>query len=504
MYQISISTMTPEAIMRKQAFKRLRPRNTMTEAKTGLPVGNGWSQCQPAGDPLIYDLYTQADFMREYEVNAHKINSLKYYPDILFGASKTKITQKIRSRVSIGFQQRIHTKRLTALIGNNVSMRLIKSGGGKTDTLTRFRDGWEEKDMEIAVHEAISADGKTGDCAVCFYLSNGKTGWRTFSYENGDTLYPHYDPATGELALFGRLYSTLADDGKCADYLDVWDTVNYMRYRRDPENGGWAIDMRPEPHKFAECPVAYHRYGNPFWTPSQDLIDAYELALSQFCENNAAYALRILYTMGQTMEVKASIDGTPQRIDSPDPNSKVGFLEPADASNSFTQQLSIMERDIMRSSFAVETPEIKSGADMSSLTVKMLFADTYLKALEDSQNYQKFLSRITRLFKYGYGVETEKVTELSQFKVKAELAPFIFMSETEIVNSIVQLVGSGVMSRRTASEIAYESGYGTADEWDRIINEAHDEYAVTQNVAQAQSLDVVTDARKEGQNGKQS
>lgn len=504
MYSISISTMTPEAIMRKQAFKRLRPRNTMTEARMELPVGRENTQYLPIGDPLMYDIYTQADFMREYEVNAHKINSLKYYPDILFGASKTKITQKIRSRVSIGFQQRIHTKRLTALIGNNVSMRLIKSGGGKTDTLARFRDGWEEKDMEVAVHEAISADGKTGDCAICFYLSDKKTGWRTFSYENGDTLYPHYDPMTGELAIFGRLYSALADDGTYAEYLDVWDTTDYMRYKKDHESERWTIDLIPQKHNFLECPVAYHRYGNPFWTPSQDLIDAYELSLSQFCENNAAYALRILYTMGQTMEVKASIDGTPQRIDSPDPNAKVGFLEPADASNSFSQQLSIMERNIMRSSFAVETPEIKSGSDMSSLTVKMLFADTYLKALEDSQNYQKFLSRITRLFKYGYGVETENLTEMSQFKVKAELAPFIFMSETEMVNSIVQLVGSGAMSRKTASEIAYESGYGTADEWSRIINEAHDEYAATQTSAQAQSLDVVENARKEAEDGKQS
>lgn len=497
MYKASITTMTPDAIMKKQAFKRMKPRDTMGNADSKMPTGNASSIDRTFSDPLVYDIYSQADFMREYDVNSHKINSIKYYPDILFGESKNKITQKIRSRVAIGFQQRIHTKRLTALIGNNVSMRLIRSGesiGKQQDMLAVFREGWEEKDMEVSMNEALSADGKTGDCAVCFYLSNSRLGWKTFSFENGDILYPHYDPLSGELALFGRLYSMEDDSGESTNYLDVYDENYYMRYRQG-EGTQWEVDVEPTLHGFTECPVAYHRYGNPFWAPSQDLIDGYELALSQFCENNAAYALRILYAMGQSMDVKASIDGTPMRIDSPDPNAKVGFLEPADASGSFGEQLKILESNIMRSSFAVETPEIKSGADMSSLTVKMLFADTYLKALEDSQNYQKFLARTVRLFKYGYGIETGKVSDMTKFKVKAEFAPFIFMSETETVNSIVQLVGSGVLSRKTASEIAYESGYGTADEWDRLINEAHEEYMASQS--QKQDLNVISNARQE-------
>lgn len=500
MYKVAISTMKPDAIMRKPAFKRLRPKETMAEANAKMPIGNRTSLDSTVSEPLIYDVYSQADFLREFDINSHKINSIKYYPDILNEKAGHKITQKIRSRTAIGFQQIIFTKRLTALIGNNVSMRLIKSGSSgrrQQDTLAMFREGWEEKNMEVAMHETLSSDGKTGDCAVCFYLSDRKLGWRTFSYENGDILYPHFDPMTGELALFGRLYSMPDDNGNLTDYLDVYDRTSYMRYRKS-KVFGWKVDVEPVLHGYQECPVAYHRNGNPFWYQSQDLIDSYEVALSQFCENNAAYALRILYALGQSMEVKASLDGTPMRIDSPDPNAKIGFLEPADASNSFVTQLKTMEKDIMRASFVVDTPEIKSGADMSSLTVKMLFADTYLKALEDAQNYQMFLARTIRLFKYGYGIETGKVSDMEAFRVKAEFSPFIFMSETETVNSIVQLVGSGVLSKQTASEIAYESGYGTADEWDRIINEAHEEYAAAQD--QAQSLDVVNNARSGGGN----
>ena len=500
MYTISISTMKPGDIMVKPAFKRLRPREAMSEANAKMPLGNRTSNDRTALESPVYDIYSQMDFLREYDINSHKINSIKYYPNILIKGMEKKITQKIRSRTAIAFQQRIHTKRLTALIGNNVSMKLIKSAaslGKQQDNLSWFREGWEEKNMEVAMHNAVSADGKVADCAVCFYLSDKRLAWRSFDYEKGDILYPHFDPMTGELALFGRLYSSMDDSGQSTNYLDVYDKTSYMRYKQT-DNGKWSVDVSPMPHGFLECPVAYHRKGMPFWSASQDLIDSYELALSQFCENNAAYALRILYALGQSMDVKASLDGTPQRIDSPDPNAKVGFLEPADASASFAAQLDIMEKNIMRSSFAVETPEIKSGADMSSLTVKMLFADTYLKALEDAQDYQLFLTRVVRLFKYGYGIETGKVSDMESLKVKAEFTPFIFMSETETVNSIVQLVGSGVLSKQTASEIAYESGYGTADEWDRIINEAHEEYVASQK--QAQSLDIINNARNGGGN----
>ena len=105
----------------------------------------------------------------------------------------------------------------------------------------------------------------------------------------------------------------------------------------------------------------------------------------------------------------------------------------------------------------------------------MLFADSYLKALDDAMRYQIFLDRATALFKYGYGVEVKHRSDYNKFRIKAELLPFVFMSESETVAALVQLVGSGVLSKQTASEIAYNSGYGTADEWNRILDEAHAE-----------------------------
>lgn len=497
----SINAMTPEQIMRKKPFS--------------VPIPPGVIGTVPIiGRSAVYtipnlgvqrELRTQADFVQQYYPSSHMINHLKYYPNTVYINRESGAYQaKIRSRIAIGFQSRILEKRADALMGNNVGMRLISNATDKKaiDQLAFFREGWEDKDMEVAIHNAIRGDYQTADTAVYVFMSDGKVHWRVFSYKDGDELFPHYDSLTGELTLFGRSYQQTDWDGNTHMYLDVVDKEFFVTYRQKDNNEGWTMEGKPKKHGFPICPVAYHRSEEgPVWSFSQSLIDGYEVAISQFSENNAAYALRILYTLGGEMDIYTNTDGTPNRIDSPDPNAKVGFLEPAQgADGAFASQLAIMEKNIMRGSFAVETPELKSGADLSSRTVKMLFADSYLKALSDSMEYQQFLNRITYLFKYGYYVEKGKGSDVDSFKVKAYLDPFIFMSENDIISAIQMLVASGCMSRKTATELAYNIGYSSPDEINRITQEAHDELVAESKAEQAkiqnQTHNPVNDSRK--------
>lgn len=480
----SIGKMTPEQIMRKKPFSVPIPAGV-----AGItPIINP----QPTGvvtlENIQREVRTQSDFVREFYPSSHKINHIKYYPNTLFLNRKTGAYQaKVRSRIAIGFQERILTKRKEALLGNNVGMRLISgaSDQGMIDTLAFYREGWEERDMEVAVNNAIRDDFLTADSAVYIYMDNREVRWRVFSFSSGDTLYPHYDSMTGELALFGRLYNQEDWDGKTNTYLDVVDKTHFVTYAKSEDGEGWEMEGEPQPHGFPVCPVAYHRSDlGPVWGASQSLIESYELAISQFAENNAAYALRILYTLGGEMEIMSNTDGTPNRIDSADPNAKVGFLEPAQgADGAFAKQLEILEKNIMRGSFAVETPEIKSGADMSSRTVKMLFADSYLKALSDSMEYQGFINKIASLFKFGYFLENGRVNEVRGFKVKTYLDPFIFLSENDVIAAIQQLVAAGCMSRKTATELAYNIGYSSPDEVARLLQEAHDDLMAEQVAA---------------------
>jgi len=510
----TITTMKPEQILRKAAFKRIKPTAERNPAGLVLQEGTNFSTYNPDFDPLRFDFYTQSDFMREYDINAHAINSLKEYPDQFMWmgvddggslpASRNKYVRKVQTRIAQGWQQYIHGKRVATLTGNNIDLTIsnAKTGGNMQETLALFQEGWKVKGLENAVYRAISADLKVGDAAIYFFKDkeSGELEWKDLSFENGDTLYPHYDPMSQKLAVFGRKHidQIINDKGEITSvtYLDVWDKSHYMRYVMDISDlsGGWRVDIEPMPHGFPFVPIAYHRYGAPCWAASQATIEKEELALSQLAENNAQYALRILLLMGADIDLQSSVDGTPMIIQSPEVDAKASFLEPSDSSSSFELQLKKYEDAILRDSFVVKTPEVKSGSDMSSLTVKMLFAESFQKALLDAQEYQGFLNDLVRIFKEGYGVEIGRTSEFTSLKVTAEILPYVFMSETEIVNSIVQLVGIGALSRKSASEIVYRIlGYGNIDEAKRVLQEEHDALVPDSQA----NVNVVNNARNE-------
>ena len=509
MENINISKMTPKQIMRKEAFTRLVPSGSLTSIGDAKAVGTD-SELSYSYEVPAKQVMSQADFMREYDVNAHKINSIKYYPNAIMKDKEGKISAKIKSRIAVAWQKRILVKRLATLTGNNMNIRLSNSKRTKKDQqmLNDFREGWELKNIENLFYQSFEADGITGDVAVCFYLNRGVAGWRVFSYKDGDVLYPHYDPITGKLAVFGRRYVIRDEkDNEVVEYLDVWDDNYYTRYRLTKAGvkgamnkakdifglDGWEIDLEPQPHNFPRIPIEYDRYGEPFWANSQDCADLYELTVSQLAENNQAYALRILYALGGEIELQTNMDGTPSMINSAEPNAKVGFLEPADSSRSFELQLSILEKAIMRNSFASETPELKSGSDLSSLTVRMLLMDSYQQALLDAQHFQPFIDGVVELFKYSYGIESGRSSDFNALQVKAELYPYVFMSETEQVSNILQLRSAGAMSKQTASELAYELGYAINSEYERITAEERELLIGTQQGSSTNN--VVNDAR---------
>jgi hypothetical protein len=516
MESINSSNMTPKDILVKAAFTRLVPCDRMTMFGTEKIVSTESNPAYISEAPNRV-VMTQADFLREHDINAHKINSMKYWPNAIMKDNEGKVAAKIRSRIAIAFQERILVKRLVTLTGNNVDLKLANSKRTRQDQelLNLFREGWDTHNIETCLYQAIKADGMTGDCAVNLFMSGGKVGWRVFSFNNGDVLYPHYDPMTGELAVFGRKYSIRDNKDEVeVDYLDVWDSNNYTRYKCVKKGvkgmvnkakealgiGNWEIDVAPTPHNFNRIPIAYDRYGEPFWANSQDAIDLYELTVSQLAENNQAYALRILYLLGGEMELQTNADGTPSIINSAEPNAKVGFLEPADSSKSFELQLQILEKSIMRNSFASETPELKSGSDLSSPTIRMMMMDSYQKAQDDALHFQPFLDDIVELFKYGYGIECSRSSDFNILNIRAEIFPYVFMSETEVVSNIVQSVGIGALSKRSASEMLYDLGYGVISEYDRLIEQNREELIATQPAVQGSSNNNIVGKAREAAN----
>lgn len=493
-------------ILQKKPFYRIAP------PVIDIPqVVSDIATASAISDKPNYIIRTQADFMREYEVSGHKINSPHLYPDKVSKDEDGNVYVHPICRVALPFQQMITKKHLTYLCGNNIEFNMPIPKPTEEDEAQRaeFKGGWMSKNMETAFYASMKADKVTGDCAFCGVLNNGEFSWRVFSYLDGDTLYPHYNRITGKLELFARKYSQFDESGKTiVEYLDVWDDKTIYHYKKDNSTSlkrvknnilealgldGWAEDIEAKPHGFAEIPIAYHRSGAPCWEPSQDNIEAYEKAISQLAENNKAYALRILFTKGADMAMNATIDGSPISIETTDPDSDARFLEPADSSSSFELQLKVLEDNIYRGSLVSKTPDIK-GSDVSGVTVKLLFSDSFQQAFIDSQQYNQFIAEMIRIFKYGYGTEIGKITSYSTMKIEGVIVPYMYMSETEEVSNIVQLVSVGALSQRSASEHAYRIGYGVNGEWMRRMQEERDSLV---GAEQSPNTNIVSQTRQQ-------
>lgn len=471
--------MTPKEILLKEPFKRINPD---VLGSSWNIYGDDGSLRSVAPSNATYQIVTQDDFLREYYPSGHKIWDKRYYMDRLKTDDQKRTYIHYVERNAFAFQSVITTKRLTHLWGNPI--RFTNSSPNPTaaqDFLMRdFKQGWAKKNMEEGLFACGKSEAITGDAAMCFYLKDGVVGYKTFSYQNGEVLYPHYDRFTGKLNLFGRQYKSYGNDGVTVvnEYLDVWDERNITTYQRTNNFvtkvkeaigfDGWTLVGEPKSHGFQRIPVAYKRNAvGACWSLAQDSIDKYELAVSNLSENNKAYAFRILFLKGEQINAVAGGDGGVGLITG-DKDSEAKFLERADASASFELQLKILRKNIFTNSFSVEPPEVKGG-DLPGVTIKLLYSPAVEKSMEEKSEWNYFIDDCVDLFKYGYGLEISKMAEYESLDVRGEIVPYVHQNLAEEVTMISQSVLAGVLSVRTAAE---KHPLGSNNEFEKIRKEA--------------------------------
>lgn len=475
-----------EEVVLKEPFKRIKPSPMVDDT---LGPSDGRLQRVSQGVDL-YDIVSQDSFLREYFVTGHKIFSPAYYCDRIKQDDKGKSYIHFVERVGIPFQRVIVTKRLTHLCGNNIE---FKAPGSSEDLVTEFKNGWIDKNMEIAWFESAKSAAITGDCAFCGYFdSEGRFRWKTFSYLKGDILYPHHNPVTEELEIFGRQYKQLDEDGNSVDFLDVYDNAYVTTYRRG--GGGfwgnikrklwgseWEQVGEPIAHGFPFIPVSYHRpMDSPIWSPVQDLIDKLEIAISQLAENNKTYAFRLLFLKGDNVSTVIDASGQPTAIVG-DENSDAKYLDKADPSSSFEAQIKYYLQWIFMGSFTVLPPEVKSG-DLPGVAIKLLYSPAIEVAMEESQEWDSFIDSMVRTFKVGYGKEKKMSAQFDNMNVRGEIIPYVHQNDAEIINNLNSSVLAGTLSARTAASKHPEAA---ADEWDRIEEEKQMELSAAAEIAEA-------------------
>ena len=146
-------------LLTKMPFTRVMPDSTdlghLIDEPMEVPVKR---------DRLRRKIVSQEQFLRELDPAGHAINDHSLYPDIWQKNEEDGrwYIQEI-PRYAFSFQQIILTKHLTHLCGNDIMFELSDD---KVDDRTRkvfgeFRNGWANKNMEVAWTRASSAGARS-------------------------------------------------------------------------------------------------------------------------------------------------------------------------------------------------------------------------------------------------------------------------------------------------------------------------------------------------------
>lgn len=449
-------------------------------------------------DTMYRVVKTQADFIREFYPSGHRIWDKNEYPDIYKQNPEDGkwYVQKI-ARTAFAFQMLIWTKHVLHATGNDVQFELadFESDGNVEENLkllNTFKKGWLMHDMEIRFFEAVCAYMKVADCAIVGYFDkDGKFGTRTLSYDNGDTLYPHADPLTGEMIAFARKYYDYDSEGnETTEWVEAWDDRKFYRFKKNADKGkiGNVITkiakvfgisdytcVEEKEHGFLFLPVAYARNNDgPCWNPVQRNVEDYEEAYSYLCENNKAYAFPIMSLTGDGDNITVTGDntGAAKTILITDPKGKAEFLNGTDASDAFATQLNKSYDLIYELSFTVKPPELKSG-DLPGVAIKLLYSPAIEIAINDSQKLQPFLDKLVRICKYGIGTEENCMASMTGLPINAWMEPYIHQNDSELITNLATAVQNKFLSKQTASE--RNSKFSKNDEFTRIMREQKEE-----------------------------
>ena len=449
-------------------------------------------------DDLVYMEVTQADFRRELDPSSHAINDRNVYINYRYNKEDDLYYEEDFPRYAFAYQQEILDDRLARLTGNDIQFDLAEAKYSQEaqDVYDAFKAGWADKRMENAWHYAAKSSCSTGDAAFVGYMINGKFEWKVLSYLNGDVLYPHYDRRTGKPNLLARTYTDYDEENNIRNYIDVWDERDYYRlvdvttsdaeeeeteYEHvlhttagDFDIDGYHVEYKNQ-HGCNGVPFAYHRRDDgPVWSPSQETIEHREAAFSRLAQSNHDFGLPILGLYGEGKKIKeiATSDMSyASKIFIIPSDGKAEFLNRQDASNAYKTELDMLEEKIYSQSMVIKAPELKSG-DTPAAAIKLLYSDAYNKAMLEAQEYDAFIRQMIEIFKWGYGMESQKQLQFKNTRIAYYVVPFLPVNDAEVTTNLSVAVQNGFCSKQTASEKFY---FSTPNEWERIQNEKHED-----------------------------
>lgn len=451
---------------------------------------------------------TQDDFLNELSPDAHPINSRYMSTRPVYGPTgkKDKDGKEMWAIqgyddvevVSLGWQQQIVSNKIAHLSNNGF---WTASETMDEEAYGNLMSWFDYLGLKDAYREAVYYTERTGDAAIYLYQSGEKQiDYQVWSYEKGDTLYPHIDE-DGNPVMYRQYF---VDNKEMVDVISVKSYQTWMKVDSTDLKSEEKLSLPARIKKLFENKtqtksedgyvllrqkdtqvgndlnqVIYFRVPDVSWGPAQQSIESLERAASYVAEEVKTSAFPMLFvksekvinlppsaTNGKTLAVKGTADSLKA--------SDAKMLTPPDSSNIATLHINELRDNIIRSTMtSIIEPEIlKQGAD-SSTSIKILFRPETEWAQQRWMFYAKPVRQLVEVCKRLVGKVEGQIQRYGDLRVSVGVDPWVPNNRQEEVKIILDQVYARTMSRESAMKELENQHIGdyerTNKEWENEL-----------------------------------
>lgn len=466
---------------------------------------------------------------RHYMIDSPRITKLQRYylgdNDIHYWTNDKKIRNRADNRIASGFAKFITNMRVGYMLGKPIQFKPDDDNGDDSsvdDLLSQFNQENDEKYHEKVMKTNLSVTGRAYELLYAGDAEeddegNVKTPDVKLRAIDPATAFVVYDTSIDRHSLFGVRYYTVEYNSRTISYVDVYTAdMTYHFISEDgltTQSGSDYQLVSQEQTSFGAVPLTEYvnnesKTGD--WESKLDEIDAYDLAMSEMANSEEDFANAKLVLNGDLDfsdnmvevhnadgSVMVNDDGEPVKVPKIDTKDQFLWLKPSvvpssNGSNTvvpssaeyLTKQINEagwktfidqLSTDIHKDTNTPNTTdEAFSGQSSGVALMYKLFGEDQERSMQESL-YTRGIMRRLRLL----GNFWKKNFEINDANIMNSYVPHytpnLPRNNSDIVNMVVQIANSNLVSEDTLREMISQVTGVSADAEKERINEEQEE-----------------------------
>lgn len=466
---------------------------------------------------------------RHYMIDSPRITKLQRYylgdNDIHYWTNDKKIRNRADNRIASGFAKFITNMRVGYMLGKPIQFKPDDYSGDDSsvdDLLSQFNQENDEKYHEKVMKTNLSVTGRAYELLYAGDAEeddegNVKTPDVKLRAIDPATAFVVYDTSIDRHSLFGVRYYTVEYNSRTISYVDVYTADTTYHFMSEDglttQSGSDYQLVSQEQTSFGAVPLTEYvnnesKTGD--WESKLDEIDAYDLAMSEMANSEEDFANAKLVLNGDLDfsdnmvevhnadgSVMVNDDGEPVKVPKIDTKDQFLWLKPSvvpssNGSNTvvpssaeyLTKQINEagwktfidqLSTDIHKDTNTPNTTdEAFSGQSSGVALMYKLFGEDQERSMQESL-YTRGIMRRLRLL----GNFWKKNFEINDANIMNSYVPHytpnLPRNNSDIVNMVVQISNSNLVSEDTLREMISQVTGVSADAEKERINEEQEE-----------------------------